>query len=332
MKKLNIGIMGCAAIARRSVIPAIQSLPDHFALTAIASRTPEKAEAFAAPFGTKAVTGYERLLDDPDIDVLYIPLPTGLHEEWVVRSLKAGKHVLVEKSLAIDHDSAGRLVDLARRGGVVLMEDFMFKYHSQHDYTWKLLNEDRLGEIRLFRSQFGFPPLDKNNFRYDRDLGGGALLDAGAYTVKAAQWFLGEGLDVLNSVLYVDPSTGADVLGNATLLSKKGVVAQLSFGFDNFYSCNYEFWGAEGRLLAERAFTPKPAEQPVIVFERPGEKEIHTARADNHFVNILREFHQAVVQQHIQPYLDELLDQSRVLTEIKKRATKIVYENGHIRR
>jgi len=332
MKKLNIGIMGCAAIARRSVIPAIQSLKDHFALTAIASRTPGKAKEFAAEFGTKAVVGYDRLLEDPSIDVLYMPLPTGLHEEWLLRSLAAGKHVLVEKSLAIDHDSAGRLVDTARSKGMVLMEDFMFKYHGQHDYTWQLLRRERLGEIRLFRSQFGFPPLDKDNFRYDPVVGGGALLDAGAYTVKATQWFLGQGLDVLNSVLYVDPATGADVLGNATLLSKKGIVAQLSFGFDNFYQCNYEFWGSKGRLLAERAFTPKPTEQPAILFERQGEKEIHTAKPDNHFINILLEFHQAVMQKNNQPWLDELLDQSRVLTEIKKRATKIVYENGHIRR
>ena len=208
----------------------------------------------------------------------------------------------------------------------------MFRYHSQHDYTWQLLNDERIGEIRLFRSQFGFPPLDKDNFRYDRVLGGGALLDAGAYTVKASQWFLGQGLDVLNSVLYVDPATGADVLGNATLLSKKGIVAQLAFGFDNFYQCNYEFWGSKGKLLAERAFTPKPTEQPKIFFERQGETETHTANPDNHFTGILRAFHQAIMEKNNQPFLDELLDQSRVLTEIKKRATKIVYENGHIRR
>jgi predicted dehydrogenase len=310
------------------MIPAIQSLPDHFELVAIASRSAAKADEFARPFGVKGIEGYAALLDMQEIDAIYMPLPTGLHEEWILRSLLAGKHVLVEKSLAIDHESAQRVVETARSRGLALLENFMFKFHSQHRFTWELLNNGNLGEIRLFRSQFGFPPLDDGNFRYDKPAGGGALLDAGAYTVKASQWFLGSGLEVLSSVLYTDPKKGVDIFGNATLISKAGTVAQLSFGFDNFYQCNYEFWGSEGRLLAERAFTPKPAEQPQMVWERQGEKDCRRLEADNHFGNILKEFHRVIVEKDHLKCLEEILDQSRILTDIQRQSIKINYDSG----
>ena len=95
MNKLRIGVLGCANIARRSVIPAIKSIAE-FELLAIASRTKEKAEGFAQEFNCEAIHGYQELIDRKDIDVIYMPLPTGLHEEWSVKALEAGKHILIE--------------------------------------------------------------------------------------------------------------------------------------------------------------------------------------------------------------------------------------------
>ena len=114
MKKIRIGVMGCAAIAKKSVIPAILALPEQFELVAIASRTSEKAEEFAALFGCEAVTGYDYLLQ-LDIDAVYIPLPTGLHEEWINKALLAGKHVYAEKSIASSFDSAKSMVENAKK-------------------------------------------------------------------------------------------------------------------------------------------------------------------------------------------------------------------------
>ena len=324
--------MGCASIARRLVIPAILSLPDRYELAAVASRDRGKAEEFAAAFATEAVTGYENLLDREDIEAIYMPLPTGLHEEWVHKCLAAGKHVLAEKSLAIDHESARRMAGLAGSRELVLKENFMFKYHSQHNLTWKLLEEQQLGRLRLFRSQFGFPPMDRTNFRYDKSAGGGSLLDAGAYTVKASQWFLGHGLEVLDAVLYFDEVTGVDIYGNACLLSRRGIVAQISFGFDNYYQCNYELWGSGGRLVAERAFTPKPAERPSMLVESPERRERVELEADDHFKNILISLYDNIRQGDFSSCLDEILDQSRVLTDIRDRAKHIRYESSGVRR
>jgi NDP-hexose-3-ketoreductase len=318
--------MGCASIAQRSMIPAIKALPEQFELTAIASRSAGKAAEFGSLFNTVGVTGYDQLLAIPGIEAIYMPLPTGLHEEWIDKALNAGKHVLVEKSLAADFNSASRLIGKAKEKRLVLQENFMFRHHSQHSFTWELLRENKLGDLRLFRSQFGFPPLDKHNFRYDPQAGGGSLLDAGAYTVKASQWFLGRGLELLNAVLYMDSDRAVDIYGNATLISKSGVVAQLSFGFDNFYQCNYELWGSKGRVLASKAFTPKPTEQPLMIWEGAGQQDARSMPADNHFENILKDFHSAILEKDFSRYADELLDHSRILTAIQQHAKKITYK------
>jgi len=199
----------------------------------------------------------------------------------------------------------------------------MFLYHSQHALTWRLITQDEIGEIRLFRSQFGFPPLDKSTFRYDKRLGGGSLLDAAAYTVRAAQWFLKTKLTVAAAMLYVDRQTGVDIYGNATLVGENGVTAQISFGFDNYYQCNYELWGSKGRIFAERAFTPKPDETPRILQETQGHSKYHVMAADNHFANLLRSLHASINENRFERFIPEILVQSAVLTEIKNIARTV---------
>lgn len=323
MTKIRIGIMGCASIAQRMVIPAIKSLCDEFELIAISSRTSEKALQFSKIFNTTPVVGYENLLDRKDIDAIYMPLPTGLNQEWIAKSLIAGKHVIAEKSLALNFDTVQQLVELARSKNLVLMEDFMFKYHRQHQFVWNSLNNNTIGSLRLFRSQFCFPPLNKGNFRYNTKLGGGSLLDAGAYTVMASRWFLGSEQDVISSVLYIDSAQNVDIYGNITLQNKNGIVSQLSFGFDNFYQCNYEFLGSKGRIFAEKAYTPKPNEMTHILIENQANKIINNVTPDNHFVNILKEFHRSIIEHDHEPNYKDILDQSKILSEITKKSIKI---------
>lgn len=323
MTKIRIGIIGCAGIAQRMVIPAIKSLPNDFELIAISSRTIEKARQFAQYFDTLPIEGYENLLDRKDIDAIYMPLPTGLNQEWIAKALEAGKHVIAEKSLALNYEKAQQLVEFAKSKNLVLMEDFMFKYHQQHQIVWENLQNNTIGSLRLFRSQFCFPPLDEGNFRYNNNLGGGSLLDAGAYTVMASRWFLGSEQDVVSSVLHVDTDKNVDIYGNVTLQNKNGIVSQLSFGFDNFYQCNYEFLGSKGRIFAEKAFTPKPNELTHVIMETQEEKRTTNIKQDNHFVNIFKEFHSSIIEHKQESHYKDILDQSRILTKIKEMAIKI---------
>lgn len=319
MTKLRIGVLGCASIAKRSMIPAIKSIAE-FELVAIASRTKEKAEEFALEFDCEAIEGYQELIDRKDIDVIYMPLPTGLHEEWVIKALEAGKHIHIEKSLAMNYQSAKKMVDLARSKGLLIMENFMFVYHHQHQFVKGLIAQGEVGEVRCFRSSFGFPPLDKDNFRYNKELGGGALLDAAAYTIRTSQLFLGNDIKVEAATLN-NLNTEVDLFGGAYLKASNGMFAEVAFGFDNFYQCNYEIWGSKGKIIAQRAFTPGVEFKPTITLEQQGDVINYEIGAENHFVNILNEFMRCVLENDFELKYEEVLSQSRLLQELKDKAS-----------
>ncbi len=318
---LKIGVMGCANIAWRSMIPAMAEC-DRIKLIAVASRSKTKAQKFAKKFNCEPIFGYEELLKRDDIEAIYMPLPTGLHYHWILETLKAGKHILVEKSFAMDYNSAQKMVDLAREKKLLIIENFLFPHHSQHQWVKNLLNRDAIGEIQLLRSTFGFPPLPKDNFRYKAGLGGGALLDAGAYVVKAATLFLGKELKLLGASLRYDTSSGVDILGYAMFTNPIGQVAQLSFGFNYYYQCNYELLGTQGKLIIERAFTPPPNFKPIARLESQDLKQEFTLPADNHFVNMLNFFSLTIKQQKdFSIHWDKLLNQAKLLDIIRQEGT-----------
>jgi dTDP-3,4-didehydro-2,6-dideoxy-alpha-D-glucose 3-reductase len=322
MKKLRIGIMGCASIARRFVIGALRSMPE-FELVAVASRDKEKAERFAGEHGLEPVVGYQPLVERTDLDAVYVPLPTGLHAYWAGRLLQSGKHVMCEKSLACNHNEAVELVSYARAHDLVLMEHFQFIHHHQTEFMLKQISEGSIGEIRVMRASFGFPPLDPGNFRYASGLGGGALLDAGAYTLRAAQLYLGSEIRVRAAVMGGDAAHEADLRGAALVESASGVVAELAWGFDHFYQCAVEVWGTRGRLLQDRAFTAPPGFNATVILEQDGRNVRHQLPADNHFVNLWRYFHAQVVEGiGRESTLKALEDQARLIEEVRRSASE----------
>jgi dTDP-3,4-didehydro-2,6-dideoxy-alpha-D-glucose 3-reductase len=316
--KIRIGVLGCANIAENSVIPAIKSLTNKFDLVAVASRSISKAESFAKNFNCEAIEGYSHMVNSNEIDALYIPLPTGLHKEWINKALLAGKHVYAEKSIASDFAGASGMVEKARQNNLALMEGFMFQYHSQHKIVFELIKNGEIGELRYFSSSFGFPPLANNNFRYDDFLGGGALMDAGGYPVRATHFIMGNDLKVKGATLYIDPDLNTNVYGSAFLTNSKGIGAAISFGFDNYYQCRYEIWGEKGKIIADRAFTPKINYKPKIIIEKPEGTKVIEAEPDNHFIKAFEEFHNVIknVSDKERHYSDILL-QSRTLEDIK---------------
>ncbi len=320
MSKIRVGVLGCANIAGRSVIPAIKNT-EALELIVVASRSIDKANSFAEKFNCEALGDYDALVNREDIDALYIPLPTGMHYEWCIKALKAGKHVICEKSLAENLEEVSEIVKVAQENNLVVMENFMFEYHSQHQFVFDLLEKGDLGEIRCFRSSFGFPPFrDQDNIRYQKSLGGGALLDAGAYPLKASQIFLGKGLEVKGAFLNYDPIREVDIYGGAFLRGENGVFAEIAFGFDNYYQCNYEIWGSKGKLTAERAFTAGPGFKPKVIVETQDQRFEYALAADNHFEKIMADFAVAVKEGKIAEKHEILLDQSRLITQVRAHA------------
>jgi len=320
--RLKIGVVGCGSFAERSAIPAILDTADLFSLAGVASRSAEKAQRYAEKFECPAFDSYNALLESNEVDVIYLPLPTGLHDEWVAKCLDAGKHVLVEKSMASDFPSAEKMIESAKQKQLLLAENFMFQYHRQMGVIVDHLKNDSIGELRQLRSSFGFPPLPADNFRFNASLGGGALLDAGAYTLKAAQFFLGRSLDVKSASLSDTMGSGVDTLGAAHLVNPDGVSALLGFGFDNFYQCNIELWGSKGKLTASRAFTAKPGFTPEIVIEKQGEIERIEVESDYPFKRLLEKIHSDISDRNFDSLWKEAKDQANLIGQVKEAANE----------
>ena len=324
MERIKVGILGCAAIAKRSLAPAFAAHPS-FQLTVIASRTQGKAEAFAGQYGARP-SSYDELVGADDVDLIYCPLPTGLHAEWVAKCLQAGKHVLCEKSLACTYEDVSRLVALARERHLLLMESFQFRFHAQNLYVKKLLQEKAIGPLRQVVVRFGIPPFPEgsSNIRYSRELGGGALLDNGAYTLKAASYLLGGDLAVLAAMDDADRPNkdgigdDVDLTGSIMLRTADGVPVQTAYGFSHFYQNGYEIWGKDGEITTTRAFTARPDfVAPVIVETAAGRTE-KTFR-DDHFANLLTHIAELLSRGAFEDEYRQNLLQARLISDCRTK-------------
>lgn len=294
MKKIRIGVLGGANIAKRSIIPEIVRLNQHFELSGIASRDLIKANELAAMFTTSSYGSYEGLIDSEKLDALYIPLPNSMHYKYAKKALNKGIHVLVEKSLACSLDEVKELVDLAKTNNLLLMENFQFRFHSQLNYLKDFLDSKEIGEIRALKAVFCFPPFpDQDNIRYQKELGGGALLDAGAYTVKISSLLLGNQLKVEAASLITPPNHEVDIWGSAYLVDQtSGISSSCIFGFDHYYQCGIEVIGSKGKLSTNRLFTARDNYEPIYEIEVNGEKKQRIVlEKDNHFRNMLMAFY-----------------------------------------
>ncbi|MFV2109775.1 Gfo/Idh/MocA family protein [Micromonospora sp. LOL_015] len=316
---VRFGVLGCADIARRRTLPAILREPTT-ELVAVAAREPTKARLFAGEFGCEAAADYRTLLTRPDVDAVYIPLPTGLHHEWVGRALEAGKHVLVEKPLTTRYAHTEAMVKSARSLGLALMENLTFLRHGLHRTVRELLDGGEIGELRTVNGAFGFPPLGPGDIRYRSDLGGGALFDIGVYPLSAARLFLGPELEVVGATLKEDAGRGVDVSGSALLHTPDGRTAQLAFGFEHAYRCDYILWGSEGRIIVDRAYTPPATWRPVIRIERDHEYRKLILPPEDQFANTLRAFVDAVTAGQQEVDTVEICARARLIDEIRECA------------
>lgn len=193
MKKLRWGVLSTAKIGQTKVIPAIQASTFN-TVTAIASRNVEVASRAAANCGiSKAYGSYEELLADPDIDVIYNPLPNHLHVPWSIKALRAGKHVLCEKPLGLNTADAEKLVaEAALHPHLLTMEAFMYRFHPQWKKAIELVRENAIGPLRSIHSQFSYNNREIDNIRNSADMGGGALMDIGCYCISLSRWLFNQ--------------------------------------------------------------------------------------------------------------------------------------------
>jgi xylose dehydrogenase (NAD/NADP) len=241
------GVLGAAGI-NDSFVPGLKKAAGA-ELVAIASRSEERAEQEAVRWGaTRSYSDYGRLLDDPNIDAVYIPLPNHIHAEWTVRALEAGKHVLCEKPLALSHGEMDMITKAADESGRLVLEAFMYRYAPRWLRTLELIKDGAIGEPRIVNIGFAFKQYPASyNIRFDPAAGGGIVWDMGCYvTAMSRDLFGGEPVQVFG---YGDRRPGAEVTTSVeTLLRFPGAktsVGFTSFDYPNPYS-QVQVVGADG--------------------------------------------------------------------------------------
>ncbi len=191
VQPLRIGILGAARITPMALLRPARRLSEAV-VVAVAARDEARAAAFAKKHGIPRVhSSYEALLADPEIDAIYNPLPNSLHAEWTIRALRAGKHVLCEKPLASNADEAQSMADAARVTGLVMMEAFHWRHHPLAGLLRDIVVSGELGTVRHIEATMCIPLPLRNDIRYRWDLGGGATMDTGCYTISIVRHLAG---------------------------------------------------------------------------------------------------------------------------------------------
>ena len=242
---LRLGLLSTARINRQTIRAA--GTTERAEIAAVGSRDRDRAEAYAREHGIPRTHGsYEALLADEAVDAVYVSLPNALHHEWTLRALGAGKHVLCEKPYSRRPAEVEEAFDTAERGGLVLMEAFMYRHHPQIAVLQSLLGEGRIGRLRIVRSAFTFRIGDASDVRLRPDLDGGALMDVGCYCVSGSRLLAGEPERVLGESV---AASGVDVSFAGTLRLPDDVVAQFHVSFLTPPHQELEAVGEEGTLV-----------------------------------------------------------------------------------
>jgi predicted dehydrogenase len=257
MEKLKWGILGVAKIAIDQVIPAIQQ-SELGEVWAIASRGEERARAMALELDIpKAYGNYDLLLADPDIDVVYIPLPNHLHFPWIKKCLEAGKHVLCEKPLALNTEEVKELMIIQKATELKVNEAFMVKSHPQWHTVRKILNDGTLGTLKMVHGHFTYNMTDQSNVRYVPEWGGGGLYDVGCYPIFTTRHAINEIPDRVFAATRLDKNSGVDVLASG-ILDFPSVQLTFSSGMQVVDTQLLQFFGTKKRLELKLPFNPEP--------------------------------------------------------------------------
>ena len=271
---MRFGVISTADIGIGSVIPALQA-SEHEA-TAIASRDESRARAVADETGIpRAYGSYDALLADDDLDAVYVPLPNGLHAEWIRGAADAGLHVLCEKPITPDAESANAVFDHCEDRGVTLMEAFMYRFHPRTERAREVVREE-LGEVTSVASTFTFRmPDGVSDIRLDPDLAGGSVMDVGCYATSVARLFLGEPDRVRASTVDTRDS-GVDTRMAGILEYDSGAQAAVISGFDAPETQYYRVQTTDGWLHAEPAFNVDPDARVELTYAVDGREVTET--------------------------------------------------------
>jgi len=318
---LRWGILGTGNIARKFANQNADAT--HSRIVAAASRSRDKADAFASDYGATGHGGYDALLADDNVEAVYISLPNGMHHEWAIRAMEAGKHVLCEKPLAFNAEQAAEMFDVAARTGKLLIEAFMYRCHPAVIKTIELVRGGAIGDVRLVRSNFTFNrPADPADARYQPDQAGGSLMDVGCYCINFTRALLGAEPLETHAIAHLH-ELGVDDYAAGTMRFPNDVLTTFTCGmsvFSDLLTCvagtegylaiNHP-WFSDGNIEIVRGMPQDP--------DAPRKRINAGAMAD--LYNLEAEAFGNAVRGEAEPWItrDDSLGNQRVLDEMRKQ-------------
>jgi dTDP-3,4-didehydro-2,6-dideoxy-alpha-D-glucose 3-reductase len=286
---LKFAVIGCGNLAMKYAIPALINSGVSSVIVCIDPNRRGQKEVIKEKFNLPLVTTLDEAVLNYDFDAVYIAAPTGAHKDLVLSAASYNKQILCEKSLGSNLDEVKEMVNFCKERNLALFEGFMYQFHTQHQFVKKLIKDGEIGVPFHFLGRFGFPPINENDFRYKKKLGGGVVLDAGSYTVHAARHLFGKEPEDSKAVLDNEDKE-VDVRGTVLLDFGNSKTASLIFGFNNMYQSNYVIWGTKGKITLERAYALPPDFKPSCILEKQGFKEVYTLESCDHFKEEVKYF------------------------------------------
>lgn len=287
MRKIKWGVMGTAYIFERDTARGMQ-LADNCELTAIAGRNMAKAEAFKEQYGFKRAYGsYEELINDPEIEAIYIPLPNTMHYEWTIKALKHGKHVLCEKPLAPTAEEAEEMFRTAEENHVFLMEAFAYQHSPYIKELKTLIDSGAIGELRYVEAALITSDYDLANIRMRQETLGGCMYDLGVYAASFVQRMIGEKPEKIGAVSTFSEE-GIDTFTTAVFEYKSGLKAHIDCGMvleteKNRSLDRFQLHGSKGSVVSENFGFNAPGTLSYVLRTFDGKEECRTVEVPNNY-------------------------------------------------
>lgn len=325
--KIGFGIIGCSRIAQKSVFQAINS-SSAAKIEIIGSRNTNKVLAFSRQFDCDA-GAYEDVIKNKNVDVIYISLPNSLHEEWTIKALEAGKHVICEKPAAISYAAAEKMISAAKKNNVRLLEGLMFRYHPQHAKVKEMIKDGVLGDLLKFESCFSFSMPDKNSSMMQKILAGGSLNYAAVYPICASRMIFEKEPISVTCNLKIDSESGIDIKTDIFLEYADNKSAFVTSILGGYFQSTYSVLGTKANVKVNRAYAV-PHDMPTKILLDANDKteEISIDPVD-HFKLMIDDFCEKIINNsndQEMKYEKDLLAQARILeaARISNREKRIV--------
>lgn len=282
---VNWGVISCARIADNAVIPGIKAAKNA-KLYAVSSRNKDKLEEFKQRHNpVKGYESYEDLLDDPEIDAVYIPLPNGLHHEWVLKAAFKKKHVLCEKPLGINSQEVVSMKDACEKNGVLLMEAFAYRHSPLTIKVKSLVESGVIGKLKFIESHFSFLQKDLNNVRLVKNLAGGSVYDIGCYNINIIRYIAGSEPVSILADGEIGEKSGVDESCSILMKFENGLSAVSYCSFNCTNRCEYNIVGESGIIEVPVQFNSK-GNTKIIIKKNNGMEEIYVDCPDNYMLEV----------------------------------------------